>query len=75
MKDKDEVRKARIASLYTRDEAMTLRRSHENPEIIHLYEEFYGKPLSELAEKMLHTSYEDKSEILNRKGDIKMSKM
>lgn len=74
MKDKDEVRKARIASLYTRDEAMTLRRSHENPEIIHLYEEFYGKPLSELAEKMLHTSYEDKSEILNRKGDIKMSK-
>ena len=74
MKDKDEVRKARIASLYTRDEAMTLRRSHENPEIIHLYEEFYGKPLSELAEKLLHTSYEDKSEILNRKGDVKMSK-
>lgn len=74
MKDKDEVRKARFASLYTRDEAMTLRRSHENPEIIHLYEEFYGKPLSELAEKMLHTSYEDKSEILNRKRDIKMSK-
>ena len=30
--------------------------------------------LYEIAEKMLHTSYEDKSEILNRKGDVKMSK-
>ena len=74
IKDKDEVRKSRIASLYTRDEALTVRRSHENPEIIRLYEEFYGKPLSELAERMLHTSYEDKSEIFNRKGDKKMSK-
>ena len=76
MKDKDDVRKARIASLYTRDEAMTLRRSHENPEIIALYNEFYEKPLSHLAEEMLHTSYYDKSEILNRdkKGDTTMSK-
>ena len=76
MKDKDEVRKARIASLYARDEAMTIRKSHENPEIITLYKEFYEEPLSELAEAMLHTSYEDKSEILNRnrKGDKVMSK-
>ena len=35
--------------------SMTLRSSHENPEIKELYEEFYGKPLSELAEEMLHT--------------------
>ena len=67
MKDKDEVRKARIQSLYTKDEAMTIRKSHENPDIKRVYEEFYGEPLSELAEKMLHTSYEDKSKILNRK--------
>ena len=66
MKDKDEVRKARIAGLYSRDEAMTIRRSHENPEIIALYEDFYGEPLSELAEEMLHTLYTDRSEILNR---------
>ena len=65
-KDADQVRKARIDSLYTRDEQMQLRKSHENPEIKQIYEEFYGKPLSDLAEKMLHTFYTDKSEILHR---------
>lgn len=64
MKDAEQVRKARIASLYRRDAEMTLRKSHENPSIKQIYEEFYGKPLSEMAEKMLHTSYEDKSMIL-----------
>ncbi|MDD6057209.1 MAG: iron hydrogenase small subunit [Clostridiales bacterium] len=43
---------------------MTLRLSHKNPEIEQVYSEFYGKPLSELAEKMLHTSYYDRSAIL-----------
>lgn len=57
----DMVRFARIASLYNRDSAMTLRLSHENPEIKKLYDEFYGSPLSDLAEKMLHTSYIDRS--------------
>ena len=61
MADADEIRKSRIESLYGRDEAMTLRLSHENTEIKALYEEFYGKPLSELAEQMLHTVYSDRS--------------
>ena len=73
MKDADEVRKARIKSLYKKDAEMTLRKSHENPSIRQVYEEFYGKPLSEMAEKMLHTMYEDKSMILNKKGDKKMA--
>ncbi|MDD3340403.1 MAG: [FeFe] hydrogenase, group A, partial [Lachnospiraceae bacterium] len=63
----DELRKARIAGLYQKDKNMTLRNSHDNEEIKQLYEEFYGKPLSELAEKMLHTTYEDKSELLGGK--------
>lgn len=71
-KDKDAVRQARIESLYAKDEAMTLRKSHENPDIKRVYEEFYGKPLSEMAEKMLHTSYEDKSKIIKRKGENRM---
>lgn len=74
MKDADEVRKSRIAALYRRDEAMTLRTSHENPEIKAVYEAFYGQPLSEMAEKMLHTTYQDCSNIINRKDDTKMSK-
>lgn len=74
MKDSDQVRRARIAGLYRRDAEMTLRKSHENPSIRTIYEEFYGEPLSELAEKMLHTSYDDKSNLLNVKGDKKMAK-
>ena len=73
LKDADEVRKARIDSLYKKDAEMTLRKSHENPSIKRIYEEFYGKPLSEMAEKMLHTMYEDKSMILNSKGGKKMA--
>lgn len=68
MADADEIRKSRMESLYRRDEAMTLRLSHENAEIKALYEEFYGKPLSELAEQMLHTAYSDRSADL--KGGI-----
>ncbi len=73
MKDADQVRKARIASLYKRDEEMALRKSHENPSIKQIYEEFYGEPLSETAEKMLHTYYEDKSNIFKRKGEKKVT--
>ena len=62
----DMVRFARIASLYNRDSSMELRLSHENPEIQKLYQEFYEAPLSEKAEKMLHTAYTDRSGDLNR---------
>lgn len=68
MKNADETRKSRIAALYRRDEAMTLRTSHENPEIQEVYQAFYGKPLSEMAEKMLHTTYQDRSGLIQKKG-------
>ena len=55
----DALRAARIEGLYKRDSSMKLRLSHENPEIKALYADFYGKPLSELAEQMLHTVYFD----------------
>ncbi len=66
----DELRKARIAGLYSRDEAMESRNSHDNEELKALYKEFYGKPLSELAEKLLHTFYTDKSELLGGKKNM-----
>lgn len=53
----DELRSKRIESLYKRDLSMGLRSSHENPEIKRIYSEFLGRPLSGLAEKMLHTVY------------------
>ena len=70
----EETRKARIASLYQRDAGMERRLSHENQEIHQLYQEFYGEPLSELAEKMLHTAYLDRSGDLKQGGTKKMAK-
>ncbi|CEP42209.1 rubrerythrin [Paraclostridium sordellii] len=64
----DKLREKRIEGLYKRDSSMDIRLSHENEEIKKLYEEFYGKPLSELSEKMLHTSYFNKSNYLGGKN-------
>ena len=47
----------RASALYKADEAATLRKSHENPEIIKLYDEFLEKPNSHKAHQLLHTSY------------------
>ena len=58
------LRAKRIAGLYKNDSELLIRLSHENQELIEMYKEFYGKPLSELAEAMLHTSYHDCSELL-----------
>ena len=64
--DADEIRKKRISSLYQKDRSMKLRLSHENPEIIQVYDEFYETPGGEKAERMLHTSYIDRSGDLNQ---------
>lgn len=64
----DKIRQKRMKSLYARDESMAERMSDENKELLVMYKEFYNKPLSDIAEKMLHTSYTD------RKGDLGMSK-
>ena len=73
-KNADETRKRRIEALYRRDGSMSLRTSHKNPEIREVYEAFYGQPLSQLAEAMLHTTYQDRSDILMRKDAPTMSK-
>lgn len=61
MPDDDSTRFKRIAALYNRDRDLACRVSHENPDIKRVYDEFYGAPLSKLAEHMLHTSYRDRS--------------
>ncbi|WP_367181669.1 rubrerythrin [uncultured Phascolarctobacterium sp.] len=72
--DADAARKARIEGLYERDAEMELHLSHENKEIQQLYKEFYDAPLSELAEAMLHTTYQDRSADLTKGARKKMSK-
>jgi len=56
-----EILKNRMAAIYREDKNKTIRKSHENPYIIKLYEEFLGKPMSEKAHKLLHTHYVDRS--------------
>jgi len=48
----------RTAGLYKDDEQCTLRCSHHNPEITAIYKDFLGKPLSEKAHHLLHTTYD-----------------
>lgn len=69
----DKLREKRIESLYKKDQQMQLRNSHDNPEIQKLYEEFLGKPLSKIAEELLHTEYVDRSRDLG-KGEKKTMK-
>ena len=52
-----DVRKLRADALYTIDEQLTYRKSHENPVIKKIYADFLGNPGSEIAHKLLHTTY------------------
>ena len=54
---------ARSKAIYREDVAKPIRKSHENPYIIKLYEEFLGKPMSEKAHHLLHTHYFEKTNV------------
>ncbi len=56
-----EIIKARQKAIYEEDRNMPIRKSHENSSIIKMYEEFFGKPLSQKAHELLHTHYSDKT--------------
>ena len=63
----ENTKKKRMKALYDEDELMTLRLCHENEEIIEIYNDYFDKPNSPLAEELLHTSYQDKSYLLGGK--------
>lgn len=52
-----DIRELRAKALYSQDEAMTLRKSHDNPAVKKLYEEYLGEPGSHKAHEILHTTY------------------
>lgn len=56
-----EILQARMEALYSEDCGKELRKSHQNPYIIRLYEEFLGKPMSERSHHLLHTHYFNRS--------------
>lgn len=47
----------RLALIKSVDSQSEFRKSQENPDILRLYDEFYGEPNSELAHRLLHTAY------------------
>jgi iron only hydrogenase large subunit-like protein len=55
-----EVRKRRMNAIYSEDEHMEFRKSHDNPDVIAIYEEFLGQPNSERAHELLHTHYTER---------------
>ena len=56
----------RAAALYKDDENLPLRKSHENPVVKTLYEEYFEKPGSHKAHEILHTHY-----VARKKIDVK----
>ncbi len=53
-----EIRKKRAEAIYAEEKQLEYRKSHENPHIVRIYNEFFTEgPCSELSHKLLHTHY------------------
>jgi NADP-reducing hydrogenase subunit HndD len=59
----------RAEVLYKADANKPLRKSHENPSLGKIYEEYFGEYGSDKAHEVLHTSYRDRSK---RKYKVKI---
>lgn len=60
--DGQELAFERGKNLYYLDENAEIRFSHENPDILQMYEEFFEKPVSHKAHMLLHTDHLDSME-------------
>lgn len=65
-----DMRVERAKALYEEDSMNEIRKSHENPVIKKLYEDFLEEPNSHIAHKLLHTKYVSREKYGERK-DIK----
>ncbi len=52
-----DLRRSRARGLFQSDKEKKYRKSHENPHVQRLYEEFLGEPNSEKAHELLHTGH------------------
>ena len=53
----DEIRTKRMGAIYRADRELPIRKSHENPMITVIYEEFLKEPLGHKSHELLHTHY------------------
>ena len=56
-----DVRAERAKGLYKDDENLPLRKSHKNPDVKAVYDEFFGEPGSHKAHHILHTGYTERT--------------
>ena len=52
-----EIRNKRSKAIYAEDMGLPIRKSHENPEVVQIYQEFLEKPLGHKSHELLHTHY------------------
>jgi NADP-reducing hydrogenase subunit HndD len=55
-----DVRKKRADAMYDIDEKSVIRKSHQNPVIKKIYEEYLGEPGGHKAHELLHTHYQQR---------------
>ncbi len=56
-----EIRKKRAEAIYEEDAGKLIRKSHDNPEVIQIYQEFLKKPLGHKSHELLHTKYVERN--------------
>lgn len=59
----NDVRQKRIEAIYQEDEGKALRKSHDNPDIVKIYEDYLVKPLGEKSHHLLHTKYTKRQKV------------
>ncbi len=62
-----DIRLERAKALYNEDASLAIRKSHQNPSITRLYEEFLGEPNSHKAHEVLHTHYKGREKYKKEK--------
>ncbi|MGI6240045.1 MAG: NADH-dependent [FeFe] hydrogenase, group A6 [Christensenellales bacterium] len=61
VREKLDVKALRAQALYSEDAGKAVRKSHESPYILKLYEDYFGEPNSHKAHDHLHTTYVKRS--------------
>ncbi len=52
-----DIRRKRAEAIYDEDMGMSIRKSHENPEVTEVYKDYLGTPLGHKSHELLHTHY------------------
>lgn len=60
-REKIDVRVERAKAIYDEDRSLPIRKSHKNPYIKQIYNEFLGEPNSHLSHELLHTHYMERN--------------